>query len=82
MSRTAPVAAGMALMAANGSAIPSCPSAQTAHTCSQKRPALPTPGSASAMSSKAGMCGTAPGASAPSVSVAAHRVHFRQSHAG
>ena len=58
MSRTAPVAAGMALMAANGSAMPSCPITQSEHTCSQNRPGLPMPGCASGTSSSAGMCGT------------------------
>ena len=46
MSRTALVAAGIALIAANGSAMPSWPSLQSAQTCSQNRPGLPMPASA------------------------------------
>ena len=70
MSRTAPVAAGIALIAANGSAMPSCPIWQSAHTCSQNRPGLPGPCSAFGESSSIGMCGTLPGSSATSPSAA------------
>ena len=66
MSRTTPVAAGIALIAANGSAIPSCPSWHTAHTCSQKRPSWPMPACAVGASSNTGMCGTCARASAKS----------------
>ena len=70
MSRTAPVAAGITLRAANGSAMPSCPIWQRAHTCSQNRPGLPGPCSALGESSSSGMCGTWPGASVLSPSAA------------
>ncbi len=66
MSRTELVAAGIALIAANGSAITSLPVvAQYAHTCSQNRPGLPTPGWASGTSSAWGITGMtwAPGSS-------------------